>query len=143
MGESNDRVRVRVADSGDLSWLAGLDPVDPAELTSVVERGRILLAQEAEASELVGFLRWGLFWDHVPMMNLLLVVPPARARGVGRALVAEWERLCAAAGHATVLTSTQADESAQHFYRRLGYREAGSLIYPGQAIELFFSKTIG
>jgi GNAT superfamily N-acetyltransferase len=143
VGVSNGRVQVRVADSGDLAWLTGLDPVDPAELASVVERGRILVAEQPDASDLVGFLRWGLFWDHVPMMNLLLVVPLARGNGVGRALVAEWERVCATAGHATVLTSTQADESAQHFYRRLGYREAGSLIYPGQAIELFFSKKIG
>jgi GNAT superfamily N-acetyltransferase len=142
VGESNGHVTVRVADLDDLGWLAAHDPLDSDELGSVVRRGRVLLAEPADAPEPLGFLRWGLFWDHVPMMNLLIVVPPARGHGVGRALVTEWERACADVGHATVLTSTQADESAQHFYRRLGYREAGSLIYPGQAIELLFSKTI-
>jgi GNAT superfamily N-acetyltransferase len=137
-------VLVRVADAEDLPWLAGVDPVDPAEVASVVDRGRVLVARrEDDSGERLGFLRWGLFWDHVPMMNLLLVVPDARGRGVGTALVAEWERQCAADGHRVVLTSTQADESAQHFYRGLGYADAGALIYPGQATELFFTKTVG
>jgi GNAT superfamily N-acetyltransferase len=136
-------VLVRVADVEDLPWLTGVDPVDPAEVASVVDRGRVLVARRPDAAgERLGFLRWGLFWDHVPMMNLLFVAPEARGGGVGTALVAEWERQCAGAGHDVVLTSTQADESAQHFYRALGYEDAGALIYPGQASELFFTKTV-
>lgn len=44
------------------------------------------------------------------------------------------------------MTSTQVDETAQHFYRKLGYRDAGGLLLdvPGyeQPMELFLIKAI-
>ena len=68
----------------------------------------------------VGLLRWGLFWDQVPFMNLLWVVPKRRGQGIGTALVVAWEKSLRAAGHDLVLTSTMSDERSQHLYRRLG-----------------------
>jgi hypothetical protein len=45
-----------------------------------------------------------------------------------------------------VMTSAQADESAQHFYRKLGYRDAGCLILDQpplkQPAEIFFLKQL-
>ena len=44
------------------------------------------------------------------------------------------------------MTSTQVDEEAQHFYRKLGYQDAGGLVIriPGyeQPMELFLVKDI-
>ena len=49
-------------------------------------------------------------------------------------------------GYGMLLTSTQVDEDAQHFYRRLGYRDCGGLVMdvPGyeQPMELFLVKAI-
>ncbi len=39
-----------------------------------------------------------------------------------------WEAQLIQAGHGMVLVSTQSDESAQHFYRKLGYRDCGYLL---------------
>ena len=39
-----------------------------------------------------------------------------------------WEEDMKRAGHGMLMTSTQVDESAQHFYRKLGYRDAGGFI---------------
>lgn len=36
-------------------------------------------------------------------------------------------------GHRCLLTSTQADEDAQFFYRKLGYKDTGAILFPGQA----------
>jgi len=47
------------------------------------------------------------------------------------------------AGYSVVLTSTQSNESAQHFYRRLGYRDAGGLLLPEEPLEILFVKYIG
>ena len=55
-----------------------------------------------------------------------------------------WEREMAALGHDMVMTSTQSDETAQHFYRKLGYRDSGGFTtdIPGheQPLELIFIK---
>ena len=52
-----------------------------------------------------------------------------------------------AAGCGMVMTSTQVDESAQHFYRKLGYRDAGGFVVdiPGceQPMELIMVKETG
>ncbi|WP_296879498.1 hypothetical protein [Thomasclavelia sp.] len=49
-------------------------------------------------------------------------------------------------GYGMVLTSTQVDENAQHFYRKLGYQDCGGLIINieryKQPMELFLSKSI-
>lgn len=51
-----------------------------------------------------------------------------------------------AAGYEMIMTSTQVDEEAQHFYRKIGYQDAGGLIIniPNheQPMEMFFTKAI-
>ena len=42
-----------------------------------------------------------------------------------------------------MLTSTLADETAQHFYRKLGYRDTGSLLLPNEALEIILIKFLG
>lgn len=95
----------------------------------------------------VGLLRYGLFWDEIPFCTLLFVAQGHRGTGCGKALMSRWETDMCAEGHGLFMTSTQADEAAQHFYRRLGYRDAGCLLLDGagyaQPTELFFTKTAG
>ena len=94
-----------------------------------------------------GLLRWNLFWDSVPFCTLLRVEEGRRGKGVGRALVNRWEADMAARGHGMVMTSTQVDETAQHFWRKLGYRDAGGFAVdvPGyaQPLELVMTKGLG
>ena len=60
--------------------------------------------------------------------------------------MALWEERLRAEGFRAAMTSTQADEEAQHFYRKLGYRDTGSLILtlPGleQPTELILIKDL-
>ena len=57
-----------------------------------------------------------------------------------------WEKDMKSQGYGMLLTSTQVDEGAQHFYRKMGYRDCGGLIVniPGyeQPMEMFMSKGI-
>lgn len=106
--------------------------------------GECLIAEEDGAP--VGLLRWNRFWDEVPFCTLLIVREAWRGRGVGRALMAHWEASMRAAGHGMAMTSTQADETAQHFYRKLGWRDAGGFVpdVPGyeQPMELILVKDL-
>ncbi len=49
-------------------------------------------------------------------------------------------------GHKMVITSTQIDEEAQHFYRKLGYIDKGGLFFDNtpfeQPQELFMVKVL-
>lgn len=49
-------------------------------------------------------------------------------------------------GYGILLTSTQVDEEAQHFYRKLGYKDCGGFVIdvPGyeQPMEMFLIKGI-
>ena len=132
---------VRTATGDDLGFLRDGDRhVRDAALRDALRGGRVLVAEVDGVR--VGWLRWGLFWDEIPFLNLLFVLEGLRGRGSGAALVDAWERWARSAGHTTVLTSTLASESAQHFYRRLGYVDTGSLLLPGEATEIVLRKDL-
>lgn len=49
-------------------------------------------------------------------------------------------------GYKILLTSSQVDENAQHFYRKLGYKDCGGFVLDlpedSQPMELFLIKSI-
>lgn len=89
-----------------------------------------------------GWLRWGYFWDEIPMMNMLNIDLDYRNRGYGKQLVTMWEKHMLENGHTMVMTSTLSNESAQHFYRKLGYKDSGGLLLPNEALEILFTKNL-
>ncbi|MFD1886700.1 GNAT family N-acetyltransferase [Paenibacillus wenxiniae] len=90
----------------------------------------------------IGWLRYGWFWDHTPFMNLLWLAEDYRGQGIGKQIVQLWEQQMTALGCSSVMTSTQSDEEAQHFYRKLGYKDAGALMQENAAMEIISTKTI-
>ena len=118
--------------------------IAPDELTRKIESGRCYLLRENAAP--VGVLRYNYFWDTVPFVTLLFLEESARGKGYGTRAMARWEADMRAFGHPCVMTSAQADENAQRFYRRLGYRDAGCLLLDipplAQPAELFFIKAL-
>ncbi len=89
---------------------------------------------------LAGILRYNLFWDNTPFCTLLYIKEEYRNQGLGTALMDYWENEMKAQGYGWLLVSTQSDESAQHFYRKLGYKDCGSLSAPDQAPNCFYLK---
>ncbi len=130
---------VRYAAGDDLETIALQDRhIARGELARSVGQNRVLVLEEG--GRFAGWLRWNLFWDNTPFMNMLFLLEGCRGKGLGRQLVGFWEREMAAQGYREVLTSTLSDEPAQHFYRRLGYTDCGCLLLPGEALEIFFRK---
>lgn len=106
------------------------------------KRGYIL----SDDNEPVGLLRYNLFWDNIPFCTMLYIDCDHHRKGYGRRLMEYWETEMKARGYGMLLTSTQVNEEAQNFYRKIGYKDCGSLIIdiPGyeQPAELFLSKKI-
>ena len=139
-------MELKIAAENDLPFIGKMDRGMKAEaLKRKFEAEQyFIILQNAQP---VGVLRTSLFWDKLPFLNLIKIEEHARGQGIGREAMTVWEGRMKSLGHSVVLTSTQSDETAQHFYRKIGYQEAGELRFlgiPGEqnAPELFFIKKL-
>ena len=106
------------------------------------KRGYVLVEDE----KIIGILRYNLFWDNTPFCTMLFIEDSYRSNGYGRQMMEHWEQDMKAQGYGMLMTSTQVDEDAQHFYRKLGYKDAGGFIVdvPGfeQPMEMIMIKVV-
>ncbi|MBD5089270.1 MAG: GNAT family N-acetyltransferase [Clostridiales bacterium] len=106
------------------------------------KRGYILLLDDKP----IGLLRYNLFWDNTPFCTMLFIDWEYQGRGYGKQLMKYWENDMKTQGYGMLLTSTQVDENAQHFYRKLGYKDCGGFVIDipeyAQPMEMFFIKSI-
>lgn len=63
--------------------------ISKKELQKSVKEKRVYIAKEK--SEIAGWLRFNLFWDNTPFMNMLYILEGYRGKGMGKALVQRWE----------------------------------------------------
>ena len=130
---------IRYAKPGDLEMISEYDDdVSEEVLKNAIAMKRIILL--FIDGEFEGWLRFNLFWDNIPFMNLLYLSEEQRGKGYGKKMVEFWEREMAEQGFRFVLTSTQSDEEAQFFYRKLGYTDRGALVLPDEPLEIIFYK---
>ena len=92
--------------------------------------------------EFAGWLRYNLFRDEIPFMNMLYFFEEYRGKGYGTQIVKFWESEMVKLGYDKVMTSSQANEFAQHFYRKLGYQDAGSFFPFCNDLEIIFTKEL-
>ena len=132
---------IRTAVNADLPVLASYDRhISEKELENLIRLGRVTLC-EADG-QFAGWLRWNLFWDNTPFLNLLYLLEPYRGKGYGKTLMDHWETQMQHQGFDRVMTSTASDEYAQHFYQKLGYTAIGGFTPFGDPYELIFSKML-
>lgn len=133
---------LRAATEQDFSFLRAFSAgPDDETLRSQIREGRLRIIESA--GEPVGFLKFYVIWEELPFLEVLMVREDRRRRGIGRDAVRAWEREMAARSFQQALISTQADETAQEFWRRIGYRDCGALTLPGKPAELFLFREIG
>lgn len=114
--------------------------ISKTELLNVIERRRVIVTAEGE--RILGWLRYGLFWDNLPFMNMLYIIDGERGKGLGTALCDFWEREIKELGYSLALISTQSDERGQFFFRERGYMDCGSLILPNEVTEIIMYKRL-
>ncbi|NBC70948.1 GNAT family N-acetyltransferase [Paenibacillus sacheonensis] len=110
-------------------------------IRSKIQAGEIYMLLHDDGTR-IGWMRYGYFWDNTPFMNMLWIDEPYRGKGTGKQVVLHWENEMLEHGFKLVMTSTLANEGAQHFYRKLGYADAGCLLLPGEPLEILFIKAI-
>ena len=141
----NEMVEIRYVRSEDKEFWYGLDRHLPVEefANKVRDRRGYVLEEEGRP---IGLLRYNLFWDNTPFCTMLYVDRDWQGKGYGKKLMEYWETDMRSQGYGMVLVSTQVDEEAQHFYRKLGYKDCGGFVVdiPGyeQPMEMFLVKAI-
>ena len=77
---------------------------------------------------------------------MLFIDEGYRGQGYGKLMMEHWEQDMKALGYGMLMTSTQVDEEAQHFYRKLGYKDCGGFVVdvPGyeQPMEMIMIKAV-
>ena len=106
------------------------------------QRGYLIFKDNAP----IGVFRWNMFWDSIPFLTLIYIKDEQREKGIGKMAMMYWEKEMKAKGYKAVMTSTQVNETAQHFYRKMGYSDCGCLILDlpelRQPMEMFLIKRI-
>lgn len=106
-----------------------------------IKKNEIYILRNQDESN-IGWMRYGYFWDNTPFMNMIWVDELYRGKGVGKQVILLWEDEMKQNGFKLVMTSTQANEEAQHFYRNLGYRDAGCLLLENEPMEIILTKKL-
>ena len=137
---------IELAQRKDKKKLARLDThISSLSMNRCIRQGQIYVLRDDSIKNggqnhrlkdpVVGVLRYSLFWQTIPFLDLLYIDEPYRNQGFGTAMMHEWEKAMAACGCPYVMTSTQADEEAWRFYEKLGYRKVGGFFPPEQEAE--------
>jgi GNAT superfamily N-acetyltransferase len=131
----------RLACEADLPFLSTLSSdVSPSVLLKQVTDGRLLLIQVD--GQPIGVIKFYVLWETLPFIEVILLLESMRRRGYGTEAVREWEQEMLARGFDCALISTQVDETAQHFWRKLGYADCGSFSVRGKPSELFMQRAL-
>lgn len=132
---------IEVATLNDLEFLSQNDKhISEKELKTSLGLKRIYVAKLN--NDYVGWLRYNLFWDSLPFMNMLYILEDYQKNGFGKEFVEYWEAAMKDLGYKTVMTSTLSNEEAQHFYRKLSYKNSGSLLLKDEPLEIIFTKEL-
>lgn len=132
---------IRAAEPNDARVISAHDRhIDERELSTLIGLGRVYLAEED--GRFIGWLRYSLFWDNTPFMNMIYLLEEFRGQGYGKRLVGHWEAEMKKAGRKVVMTSTASDEYAQHFYYRMGYKAVGGFTPFNEPYEIILQKNL-
>ena len=132
---------IRYANENDIEIISKYDKhISKEELANIIKLKRVIVM--CEDDKFVGWLRYNLFWDNTPFMNMLYLLDNERGKGNGSRLVIFWENEMKQKNYEFVLTSTQSNEEAQFFYRKIGYVDSGALLLPNEPLEIILYKNL-
>lgn len=115
--------------------------IQPGNLILCIDNGMVDVL--CDGKQIVGVLRYNLFWQSIPFLDLIYIDDAYRGQGYGGMMMAHWENSMKAIGYSYLMLSTQEDETAYIFYEKLGYRRIGAFLPPEQeADEIMYLKEL-
>lgn len=138
-------LEVEYAKQEDIPFFKKMDSQLPqAELLLKIRENRCYVLKNEGRP--IGVMRYNLFWDLIPFLTHIYFDEAFRGKGFGTKAMKWWENEMGLKGYQLVMTSTMVEEGAQHFYRKLGYKDCGCLIKDFapyiETMEMFMMKKL-
>ena len=119
-------------------------PLAEQEVEMKIRDKRCYILRDGE--EVIGIMRFIMMFEFVPLLTLMWLERPYRSKGFGAKAMTFWENEMRSLGYKMIMVSTQVDEDGQHFYRKMGYRDMGSIVMDippyEQPLEIFLGKAL-
>ena len=119
-------------------------PLAEMEVEIKIRDKRCYILRDDES--VAGILRFNMIFEFIPFLTLIWCDEPYRNKGFGAKAMAHWENEMRSLGYKMIMVSTQVDEDAQHFYRKLGYKDMGAIVMDippyEQPLEMFLGKAL-
>lgn len=132
---------VRNATRKDIEFLSKKDiHISYEVLEQSIDNGKVCILEMDYLR--IGWLRYNLFWDNTPFMNMFFIEIEYRNLGYGKFLLDYWENQMQSKGYQEVLTSTLVHEEAIHFYLKHGYKVVGGFHPSDEEYEVILKKKV-
>ena len=137
----NQSTHIRLARKEDLDQITKSElAIGAGVIEKKIEMGEVIVTDDG--GQITGILRFSWFWDYLPFINYLWVEEGFRHEKRASRMIQKLEEITEGKNYQTILTSTQADETAQNFYRKIGFEDAGGFTMHGHPFELIMIKYI-
>lgn len=132
---------IRKANINDINLIITYDRhISLVELKNIIKLKRVLIIEENK--KLIGILRYNMFWDNTPFLNMLYILEEYRLMGYGKMLLTYWEDQMYKLNYSYVLTSTVYNEDAKEFYQKQGYKRIGEFTLEDEPLEIILTKKL-
>ncbi len=133
---------IKIARKKDAKRLIQVDKhISDKELILSIVQKRVYIIEED--GKWIGWLRYNLFWDNTPFLNMLYIFDGYRLKGYGTKLIQYWEENMKKMKYSIVMTSTVEVEDGVYFYEKLGYKRIGQFTLEDDPFpEVIYSKKI-
>jgi GNAT superfamily N-acetyltransferase len=119
-------------------------PAAEKEIESKIRDKRCYILREGDS--IVGIMRFIMMFEFIPFLTLIWIEEPYQGKGYGKQAMTYWENEMRVVGYKMIMVSTQVDEGSQHFYRKLGYKDMGTIVMDippyEQPLEMFMGKAL-
>jgi len=99
-----------------------------------------------ENDKVIGLMRFNMIFEFVPFLTSFWISASCRGKGYGAKAMEHWENEMRTLGYKMIMVSTEVSEDAQHFYRKIGYKDMGSIVMDippyEQPLEMFMGKAL-
>ena len=132
-------MKIRLANKHDLSFIIKYDNL-VLNHKELIKEDKYYVIEENR--ELIGFLRYNLFWDHIPFINLFYIEEDKRKSGYGTNLLNYFINEMLKNNYQVIMTSSQSKEEGKYFFLKNNFNIVGGFNPYNEDYELILERRL-